>query len=273
MVRRRLAMMVGGFEEHFTGQKLLYDDQGFLAKIYLVAPVYFSSKTWIKYRQHADSCVASVNNAGKYHEVRLFFLDWFEVYLKNKSKVDRRVLAALKRALRPYQRPRIDYSSLRLAPFSVRGVTWKCHRRGTVQMNAVNAAGRQHAVEAEISDAVCECGNRLLYCRSRLGKHAFNEHGFSSSLVGRWDSARSGDRIRHLTTQDESCGRRGISHIKEVRDHDVTNIAKTEHLGIRTNAAYDDAIVTPNVKDADFPVEIFDVYSRYRLIVDPKRYL
>ena len=92
IVRTCLARTLGGFEEQFTA---MYEDQAFLAKLYLEAPVYFSSEVWIKYRQHTDSCVASVNDAGKYHEVRLYFLNWFEAYLKKKSKVDRRVLAAL----------------------------------------------------------------------------------------------------------------------------------------------------------------------------------
>jgi glycosyltransferase involved in cell wall biosynthesis len=109
LVCTRLAKMVGGFEEHFTGPNQMYEDQAFLAKIYLEAPVYFSSKVWISYRQHADSCVASVSRAGKYHEVRLYFLNWFEAYLKNKPKIDCRIFAALDRALRPYRRPRVDY--------------------------------------------------------------------------------------------------------------------------------------------------------------------
>jgi glycosyltransferase involved in cell wall biosynthesis len=109
MVRARLAKTIGGFEEHFNGPNLLYEDQTFFAKLYLETPVYFSSKVWLKYRQHAGSCVASVSGAGKYHEVRLYFLNWFEEYLKNKSSVDRRVLTALNRALRPYRRPRFHY--------------------------------------------------------------------------------------------------------------------------------------------------------------------
>ena len=109
MIRARSARMVGGFEEHFTGHNQLYEDQTFLAKLFLEEPVYFSSKVWLKYRLHGHSCVARVNDAGKYHQVRLYFLMWFEDYLKNKSKVDRRVLTALNRALRPYRRPRVDY--------------------------------------------------------------------------------------------------------------------------------------------------------------------
>jgi glycosyltransferase involved in cell wall biosynthesis len=106
IVRTYLARTIGGFEEQFTG---MYEDQAFLAKLYLEAPVYFSSKVWSKYRQHAGSCVASARGSGTYREIRFCFLTWFEAYLKNKPKIDCRVLAALNRALRPYRRPRIDY--------------------------------------------------------------------------------------------------------------------------------------------------------------------
>jgi glycosyltransferase involved in cell wall biosynthesis len=106
------ARALGGFEEQFTGQNAqnqLYEDQAFLAKVYLAAPVYFSSKIWLKYRQHADSCVGRVNAAAKYHDIRLYFLNWFEAYLNNRPNSDRLVLAALARALRPYRKPRVHY--------------------------------------------------------------------------------------------------------------------------------------------------------------------
>jgi len=109
MVRTGSARALGGFEEQFTAQNQLYEDQAFLAKLYLAAPVYFSSKIWLKYRQHDDSCVATVNAVGRYHDVRLYFLNWFEAYLETKQNPDRLVLAALQRALRPYRKPRIHY--------------------------------------------------------------------------------------------------------------------------------------------------------------------
>src|SRR5262249_17564828 len=106
MVRTSSARALGGFEEQFTG---MYEDQSFLAKLYLGAPVYFSSKVWLKYRQHADSCIATAHAAGKYHDVRLYYLSWFEAYLASKQNPDRLVLAALHRALRPYRKPRTHY--------------------------------------------------------------------------------------------------------------------------------------------------------------------
>jgi glycosyltransferase involved in cell wall biosynthesis len=117
IVRKEAALRVGCFESSFTGPLQMYEDQAFLAKIYLEASVYFASTTWTDYRQHAGSCVAEVSNSGRYDEVRQHFLDWFASYLE--AHPDRRTAAidlalesarrgrkfpALRRALRPLAR-------------------------------------------------------------------------------------------------------------------------------------------------------------------------
>jgi hypothetical protein len=105
-----LVRQIGGFEEQFIGEKLLYEDQAFLAKLFLVAPVYFCSAPSIKYRIHPDSCVSrATTNMEKYHEIRLYFLEWFEEYLKKNGYPDPRLASGLQRVLRYYRRPRIDY--------------------------------------------------------------------------------------------------------------------------------------------------------------------
>jgi len=109
VLRTELVKRLGGFEEHFTGSSQLYEDQGFLAKVYLSTPVWSCSSPLLKYRIHPDSCVATVTKAGKYDQVRLYFLEWFEKYLKAQKKVDRRVTSSLRRALRPYRHPRVHY--------------------------------------------------------------------------------------------------------------------------------------------------------------------
>ena len=86
-MRRDLMMSVGGFEEQFTGSRQLFEDQAFLAKFYLVAPVYFSGDNWLDYRQHADSCVAKVSRSGQEEEVRRFFLQWLANYLGQQPRV------------------------------------------------------------------------------------------------------------------------------------------------------------------------------------------
>jgi len=102
LLRRDLVVALGGFEEHFTG---MYEDQGFLAKLYLAAPVYFSDRVWLNYRQHLDSCVATVKRDGGYDQVRSYFLKWFESYIARQPDGDRRVKRAIRTALRPYRHP------------------------------------------------------------------------------------------------------------------------------------------------------------------------
>jgi glycosyltransferase involved in cell wall biosynthesis len=97
---------VGGFEEHFIGARQIYEDQGFLAKLYLARPVFFSDAVWLDYRQHPDSCVATVTRDGLYDNVRCYFLTWFEEYLSRRVDEPSPALqAAVSRALLPYRRP------------------------------------------------------------------------------------------------------------------------------------------------------------------------
>ncbi len=106
LMRRDAVEEVGGFEEHFTGPRQIYEDQGFLAKLYLARPVWFSDAVWLDYRQHDESCVATVTREGRYHDVRRYFLTWFERYVERLPEPPpREVRAALSRALRPYRRP------------------------------------------------------------------------------------------------------------------------------------------------------------------------
>jgi glycosyltransferase involved in cell wall biosynthesis len=106
LLRRDAVTEIGGFEEEFTGARQLYEDQAFLSKLYLARPVYFSDEVWLSYRQHADSCVAWVTRDGLYHDVRHYFLTWFEDYLRRlPDRPPRAVTAAVARAARPYRRP------------------------------------------------------------------------------------------------------------------------------------------------------------------------
>lgn len=115
MIRRSAIRDVGGFEESFTGPLQMYEDQAFLAKFYLRNTVYFSDSRWTDYRLHDRSCSAEVTRQGRYHDVRRHFLEWFEQYLAEHPDVQTKpVLAALKRALRPYRYPKLAFP-LRLA--------------------------------------------------------------------------------------------------------------------------------------------------------------
>ena len=100
LLRRSVVAALGGFEEVFTGPRQMYEDQAFLAKLYLAAPVFFSDKVWLSYRLHADSCVAEAKRHGHYLEVRRYFLSWLERYLAGLPAVDARVKPAVRRAWR-----------------------------------------------------------------------------------------------------------------------------------------------------------------------------
>jgi glycosyltransferase involved in cell wall biosynthesis len=78
MLRASVIVEVGGFEESFRG---FYEDQVFLAKVYLATPVWFSSSVWLDYRQHPDSCVAVTARDGSYHKVRAYFMRWLWSYV------------------------------------------------------------------------------------------------------------------------------------------------------------------------------------------------
>jgi glycosyltransferase involved in cell wall biosynthesis len=105
MVRRSLVEAIGGWEESYLGPYQLYEDQAFLAKIYLSAPIYVASACFDQYRQHPDSCVSRARRNDQYHLVRRHFLEWLEAYLKREGIPDPRVHRALRRALMPYRHP------------------------------------------------------------------------------------------------------------------------------------------------------------------------
>ena len=109
LLRRTAVESVGRFEEHFTGARQAYEDQGFLGKLYLAWPVWFSDAVWLDYRQHPESIVATVKRDGRYDEVRSYYLTWFEGYLDRlPGEVSPAVRRALDRALRRYRRPLAD---------------------------------------------------------------------------------------------------------------------------------------------------------------------
>ena len=123
VLRSDLVRRLNGLEEQFTG---FYDDQVFLSKVYLIMPVYFCSAISNKYRKHPASCCATVKKAGTYHQFRLYFLEWYEEYLKMQNTVDPRVASSLRYALRYYRKPSIHY--LLSLPGKVRS---RCRRLAT----------------------------------------------------------------------------------------------------------------------------------------------
>ncbi|AGB21357.1 glycosyl transferase [Mycobacterium sp. JS623] len=100
VVRRSAFDAVGGFEVPFRG---LFEDQAFLAKIFLRYPIYISSRCSYRYRQHDTSCVGRTSRTD-HLRLRGAYLAWLEKFVGPHG--DERVVAAVRRARRelPYRR-------------------------------------------------------------------------------------------------------------------------------------------------------------------------
>jgi len=108
LLRRQILERVGGFEENFTGIRQLYEDQAFLAKVYLTTPVFVASRCWDRYRLHPDSCVSRVERANLKYKVGLFYLKWLEKYLAKEGIKNREIQTALRDKRRRYCRANLQ---------------------------------------------------------------------------------------------------------------------------------------------------------------------
>jgi len=102
LVRREAAVSVGGFEAHFTGVHMVYEDQGFFSKLLLRYPAYASSETWDRYRQHPESCYAVSKTSGGREIARRYFLTWFAGHLREQGLEDGPVGRTVRAELRPF---------------------------------------------------------------------------------------------------------------------------------------------------------------------------
>jgi glycosyltransferase involved in cell wall biosynthesis len=116
---------IGGFEESFD-TKQVYEDQVFLAKVYLNATVFVSSRTWDRYRRHPDSCWTRAQREGVEAALRTDFLHWLEEYLRYKKVADPEIWAALRRLSWPERHP-----VLAGAKRILRGATRRVLRQGS----------------------------------------------------------------------------------------------------------------------------------------------
>jgi glycosyltransferase involved in cell wall biosynthesis len=103
LIRKSVVQELNGFEEEFTKEYQLYEDQAFLCKVYLAARTYVSSECHTRYRQHSASI--SAMSSAHYHKVRHFFLDWLERYIQEHGIEDPAVDRLLRRALLRYRSP------------------------------------------------------------------------------------------------------------------------------------------------------------------------
>jgi glycosyltransferase involved in cell wall biosynthesis len=109
LLRREVADGIGGFDEAFQDIYQLYEDQAFLAKLYLHAAVFVSDECWDWYRQHPDSCVSRVTRAGKQDAVEQFYLDWLEKYFFRLGIKDADLWSALRKKQRRHRYPKLSH--------------------------------------------------------------------------------------------------------------------------------------------------------------------
>jgi glycosyltransferase involved in cell wall biosynthesis len=82
MVRRSLAVEVGGFEERVG----IFDDQSFYTKVGLRSPSLNSGAISLKYRQHTKSlCAVSYGLGGTYRAEHRAYLEWLLGYLATRD--------------------------------------------------------------------------------------------------------------------------------------------------------------------------------------------
>jgi glycosyltransferase involved in cell wall biosynthesis len=112
LLRREIFDRAGLFEEGFQGIYQLFEDQAFLSKVYVHAPVFVAGERWFKYRQHPGSCDSVVGGAGKKHAAGLFFFDWLEKYLVAHGITDAEIWQALGSKRWRYSHPALHRSSM-----------------------------------------------------------------------------------------------------------------------------------------------------------------
>jgi glycosyltransferase involved in cell wall biosynthesis len=116
LVRRDRAESVGGFEGHFTGVNMVYEDQAFFSKLLLRFPAFASSQTWDRYRQHPESCYAVSKATGGREVARHYYLKWFRQYLLEQGSAGGPVWDAIRGELRPFSlRSRVQEHARHLA--------------------------------------------------------------------------------------------------------------------------------------------------------------
>ena len=114
LVRRKVANDVGGFEEQFRGKLSLFEDQAFLAKVFLRSHVFVTQECWDRYRRHPDSCVSIASRDGTKYSTGVLYFDWLEKYLRSQRVRDLELWTALRKKRFRYRHATL-YSVLRRA--------------------------------------------------------------------------------------------------------------------------------------------------------------
>ncbi|MEO8370911.1 MAG: glycosyltransferase [Candidatus Solibacter sp.] len=135
LVRRESMKESIWFEEEFRG---LYEDQAFLAKVYLQGHIFVSGECWDKYRIHPESCLSVGTETGQYDAVRSRFLKWLERYLDDRGNHDATVRAALQKAFETRSAPQevthFDGWLFRVVPPNMARLTSLSGRPGAIRV-------------------------------------------------------------------------------------------------------------------------------------------
>jgi glycosyltransferase involved in cell wall biosynthesis len=107
-VRKDALERVGCFEESFTAQTPIFEDQVFLAKLYLSETAYVACECWDRYRQHPDSRVAVAVREGRKAAAGVAFCDWVAGYFEQQGVLDRQLWHALRKKRWRYRHPGLD---------------------------------------------------------------------------------------------------------------------------------------------------------------------
>ena len=114
MVRRDVAWRIGGFEEGFVAPYHLYEDQAFLAKLYLQESIYVAGECWTKYRLRPESICATSSSPDVYRKVQLYFYQFLKGYLRQTGNDTAEIWTAVRRAERRARHPRLWWALGRL---------------------------------------------------------------------------------------------------------------------------------------------------------------
>ncbi len=108
LLRREALDRISGFEELWDRKRQqLYEDQAFLAKVYLNVPVFIAAQCWDRYRIHENSCCAMAERLGTAEGSRQFYFRWLEQYLRDHQVCDKDVWKAFWRRKRSDRYPRL----------------------------------------------------------------------------------------------------------------------------------------------------------------------
>lgn len=101
LLRRRLALSVGGFDEDFRN----FEDMVFWVKVSLEAPIFVSSHCWGRYRQHAESSTAVQLRDGMLGAKRLQYLERVEALLAAHGLQQSKTWDSIQQQLWPSRHP------------------------------------------------------------------------------------------------------------------------------------------------------------------------